>query len=157
MCKDPTNQKFQVKKEDDLKVRIWNVFSINNIHLKAFWDGMVFPSVQDFLNRADWLIESGSLEWSEAQKEKNPFKPILKVQPTNKPKVIKLYIFCHSICHIRYVTYLSIWYLTVEKLFISATKDKTAAGTRFEAERKTESRERGNFLGQTNDLILQSI
>jgi len=71
MCKDPTNQKFQVKKEDDLK---------------AFWDGMVFPSVEDFINRADWLIESGSLEWTEVQKEKNPFKPILKVQPTNKPK-----------------------------------------------------------------------
>jgi len=62
---------------------------INNLSVQAFWDGMVFPSVQDFINRADWLIESGALEWTEAQKEKNPFKPILKVQPTNKPKVIK--------------------------------------------------------------------
>lgn len=62
---------------------------INNLSVQAFWDGMVFPSVQDFINRADWLIESGSCEWTEAQKEKNPFKPILKVQPTNKPKVIK--------------------------------------------------------------------
>jgi len=72
MCKDPTNQKFQVQKEDDLK---------------AFWDGMVYPSVQDFINRSDWLIESGSVKWIETQKEKNPFKPVLKVQlPTNKPK-----------------------------------------------------------------------
>ena len=66
---------------------------INDLSVQAFWDGMVFPSVQDFINRADWLIESGSSEWTEAQKEKNPFKPILKVQPTNKPKVIKHYIY----------------------------------------------------------------
>ena len=49
---------------------------------------MVYPSVQDFINRSDWLIESGSLKWIETQKEKNPFKPVLKVQvTTNKPKV----------------------------------------------------------------------
>ena len=58
----------------------------------------MFPSVQDFINRADWLIESGSCEWTEAQKEKNPFKPILKVQPTNKPKVIQYVIY--SVFHV---------------------------------------------------------
>ena len=128
MCKDPTNQKFQVKKEDDLQVRFRNISPMNNFYLKAFWDGMVFPSVQVFFDRADWLIESGSLEWSETQKEKNPFKPVLKVQPTNKPKVIKLYSFC------------------LFSFYILATEDKTATRNRSEAERKTESCKRGRDL-----------
>ena len=93
---------------------------------------MVFPSVQDFINRADWLIESGSCEWTEAQKEKNPFKPILKVQPTNKPKVIQYVIY--SVFHI-----------------ILATKDKTATGNRSEAERKAQSCKRGKLRVLSSD------
>jgi hypothetical protein len=73
ICKDPTNDKFKVEKEDDIK---------------AFWDGMVLPSVDDFIKRSDWLIEAGESSWLEEIKSKNPHKPITTVPKPlkNKPQ-----------------------------------------------------------------------
>jgi len=73
MCNDPKNAKFNVQKEDDLK---------------AFWDGMVYPSVEDFIKRINWLMEAAKDSWSDAHKDKNPNqerKIVTKSKP--KPKV----------------------------------------------------------------------
>merc|ERR1712142_132595 len=55
MIEDPHGDKFRVKSEDDILVRqVKNrSFTILTLTSKCFWDGMVAPSVNDFLARAD--------------------------------------------------------------------------------------------------------
>jgi len=75
MIDDPHGDKFKVKSEDDIL---------------CFWDGMVAPSVNDFLARADWLSNASQNNWPEAAKEAKPGQktatspPRAKIQKENR-------------------------------------------------------------------------
>jgi len=71
MCNDPTNDKYKVEKEDDLK---------------AFWDGLVYPSVEDFIKRVNWLIGAANDNWGDEHKDKNPNQEVKKMSTKSKPK-----------------------------------------------------------------------
>ena len=46
---------------------------------KAFWDGMVYPSIEDFIKRVNWLIEAANDNWSDSHKDKNPNQEVKKL------------------------------------------------------------------------------
>ena len=95
MIEDPHGDKFRVKSEDDILVRqVKNrSFTILTLTSKCFWDGMVAPSVNDFLARADWLSQASQNNWPEAEKESKPgqktatLPPRAKIQKENRQPV----------------------------------------------------------------------
>jgi len=77
MLDDPLGEKFKVKTNEDIQ---------------SFWEGMVLPSVQDFLTRSAWLIRAGENKWPENMKAQKPSQKIgsspVKAKPKeNRPKV----------------------------------------------------------------------
>lgn len=57
IIKNPKGEKFKVQSEDDIA---------------CYWDGMVLPSVIDFLARSKWLVSSSAGGWSDSDKALKP-------------------------------------------------------------------------------------
>jgi len=110
MAKDPKNDKFKVEKEEDLEV----YFNLQDrIHpaydIKAYWDGMVLPSVTHFCIKMEWLNKAESNKWPSSLKEAEPISDIGKspARPMKKKlkiKVIPTPISNHNIYYLNIQT-----------------------------------------------------
>lgn len=78
MIQDPHGEKFKVQSIDDIS---------------GFWTGMVLPSIEDFVSRAEWLTIASKNGWTESDKEAKPKKVSHSPQRPNQkenrnPKVV---------------------------------------------------------------------